>query len=126
MNDVLYTYSLFQVKPSKYHFLYVTNIQSTHQRLQGPFLTLKTLVHSGPPMVTSFEPNPTNAFENNQTQFECHGEGLPLPSFAIKKVHTGKSIILFKLLTKQISWWFSLIHGNHNKPLYGTAMLVHL
>ena len=37
-------------------------------------------------MVTVFEPNPTNATENQATQFECHGTGLPLPRFSIKKL----------------------------------------
>jgi len=40
----------------------------------------------GPPMITSFGPNPTNATENQQAQFECRGHGLPLPSFSITKV----------------------------------------
>ena len=37
-------------------------------------------------MVTLFEPNPTNATENQATQFECYGTGLPLPTFSIKKL----------------------------------------
>ena len=41
---------------------------------------------SGPPVVTVFEPNPTNATENQATQFECYGSGLPLPRFSIKKL----------------------------------------
>ena len=41
---------------------------------------------SGPPVVTVFEPNPTNATENQATQFECYGTGLPLPTFSIKKL----------------------------------------
>ena len=40
----------------------------------------------GPPVVTVFEPNPTNATENQATQFECYGTGLPLPTFSIKKL----------------------------------------
>lgn len=40
----------------------------------------------GPPVISSFGPNPTNATETKQTQFECYGHGLPLPSFSIKKV----------------------------------------
>lgn len=40
----------------------------------------------GPPKITRFEPNPTNATERFPTQFECYGEGLPLPSFKITKV----------------------------------------
>ena len=40
----------------------------------------------GPPVVTLFEPNPTNATENQATQFECYGTGLPLPTFSIKKL----------------------------------------
>jgi len=40
----------------------------------------------GPPTVSRFEPNPTNASENKQTQFECYGSGLPLPTFFIKQV----------------------------------------
>ena len=40
----------------------------------------------GVPEVSRFEPNPTNASENKQTQFECYGHGLPLPTFTITKV----------------------------------------
>ncbi|XP_078370515.1 uncharacterized protein LOC144654290 isoform X2 [Oculina patagonica] len=39
----------------------------------------------GPPVISQFAPNPTNATENKQTQFECYGHGLPLPSFKITK-----------------------------------------
>ncbi|KAJ7371256.1 Domain abundant in complement control protein, SUSHI repeat, short complement-like repeat (SCR) [Desmophyllum pertusum] len=42
----------------------------------------------GPPMISSFTPNPTNATENKNTQFECYGNGIPLPRFSIKKVKT--------------------------------------
>ena len=37
-------------------------------------------------MITQFGPNPTNATEKQQTQFECHGNGRPSPTFYIKKV----------------------------------------
>ncbi|XP_068703313.1 signal peptide, CUB and EGF-like domain-containing protein 1 isoform X2 [Montipora foliosa] len=40
----------------------------------------------GPPMITQFGPNPTNATEKQRTQFECHGNGRPSPTFYIKKV----------------------------------------
>ena len=51
------------------------------------------LAYSGPPVISSFEPNPTNATENQQTQIECYGQGLPLPSFSIKKVKPAPGMI---------------------------------
>jgi len=44
-------------------------------------------------MITSFGPNPTNATENQQAQFECRGHGLPLPSFSITKVKPAPGMI---------------------------------
>ena len=46
----------------------------------------------GPPVVTVFEPNPTNATENQATKFECKGNGLPLPTFSIKKLEPTPGI----------------------------------
>ncbi|PFX17584.1 sushi, von Willebrand factor type A, EGF and pentraxin domain-containing protein 1-like [Stylophora pistillata] len=40
----------------------------------------------GLPVITRYEPNPTNATERYSTQFECYGHGLPLPYFKITKV----------------------------------------
>ena len=51
------------------------------------------ILHSGPPVISSFEPNPTNATENQRTQIECYGQGLPLPSFSITKVKPAPGMI---------------------------------
>lgn len=51
-------------------------------------------------MIASFGPNPTNATENQQAQFECRGHGLPLPSFSITKVKPAPGMI-HGLLTRR-------------------------
>lgn len=56
--------------------------------------------HSGPPMIASFGPNPTNVTEKQQAQFECYGHGLPLPSFSITKVKPAPGMI-YGLLTRR-------------------------
>ena len=56
----------------------------------------------GPPVVTVFEPNPTNATENQATQFECYGTGLPLPTFSIKKLVPPPGIKRYATLWENI------------------------
>lgn len=38
------------------------------------------------PVITQFGPNPINAAQGQQVQFECYGKGKPLPTFYIEKV----------------------------------------
>ena len=38
------------------------------------------------PVITQFGPSPTNAAQNKKVQFECYGNGKPLPTFYIEKV----------------------------------------
>lgn len=65
----------------------LTNERITHDRF------LFFIRHSGPPMISSYGPNPTNATERKQTQFECYGHGLPLPTFKITKVKPAPGMI---------------------------------
>ena len=50
--------------------------------------------------MSRFEPNPTNASENKQTQFECYGSGLPLPTFFIKQVKPAAGMFCYYKLKR--------------------------
>lgn len=65
---------------------WVTSLTSYHSVVKLNCSDPITINCTDAPMITQFGPNPTNATENQQTQFECYGNGKPSPTFYIEKV----------------------------------------
>lgn len=70
-------------------------------------------------MISDFGPNPTNATENQMTQFECYGSGIPLPTFSIKKVNaTARKKFHFSVTSKYLTWFFERAEALLNSNIY--------